>query len=540
MRETSAAQHASLPEVEPHQPACRASYTGTSARNSTDVTRLLQANVVGELACADAPAEVSAVALDPAAGLRQLQAGGAGEQARAGAAGAHSVGHAAPAAGQRQDRPSSWPTQLLSNMNKMRALPTLTGNYRLMRSADFQLADLLAEPQPLRAWYSAAKVLSALVYAGMQPSLRCQQRVASWIAVGGPESAGDEPHENLPWCQRTVVVAWAKIAMRSGGGEASRTLPDLVRLLREPLRVPPQGRELAAEKLVRMTFARVVEHAGSSEEVEDAVHGARAFLDIRAVMQGVHALTRVTQLGACAAPAPAPPHSSEQLAPGGDCAPPAPDGGAAAPAGQQPRESALQLLVDTATAWLDAQPASQAPATFDSLASVLNEFHRLRVRGALLADFLQRSAAWLAAADWGALPAAAGGVRARSRGVDTAGVGRRLGARRAAAAAAADRGGAGPAGSVGRPAARLGRGGRPRHAAVPDPVPRARAHGPHQQAARQAGRGGLGGRPGRAARDLARPRRQARRGRARGAAPAQGAHGRAGGRGGGRAAGGGV
>lgn len=408
MREASAAQQAALPEVGPHQPACCASHTDTVASSSTNVTCLLQASAVGELAGGDAPAEVSAVAAEPAAGQQQLQAGGAGEQARAEAAAAHSAVHAAPAAGQRQARPSSWPAPLLSNMNKMRALPTLTGNYRLMRSADFQLADLLAQPQPLRAWYSAAKVLSALVDAGMQPSLKCQQRVAAWIAAGGPESAGDEPHENLPWCQRTVLVAWARIAMRSGGGEASRSLPDLVRVLREPLRVPPQGRELAAEKLVRMTFARVVEHAGSPEAVEDAVHGARAFLDIRAVMQGTHALARVTQPAASAAPAPAPPHSSEQPAAGGDCAPPAPEGGAAAPAGQKPRESGLQLLIETATAWLDAQPASQAPATFDSLASVMNELHRLRVRGALLADFLQRSCAWLAAADWGALAAAAG------------------------------------------------------------------------------------------------------------------------------------
>lgn len=367
------------------------------ARSSTDVLCLLQARVSEELASGGAPSAVSAATADPAAGQQQLQAGGAGEQARTEAPATHSAADAAP--------------------------PSLHSSLRVLRSAESHLAELLLQAQPPRAWQTAAKVLSALVDARMQPTPMCQQRVAAWIAAGGPESAGGAPapYGDLPWCQPTVLQAWAAVAMRSGGGEASRTLPELVRVLREPL-APWHGREDAAEHLVRLAFASEAHSARSSKAIEDAVQGAGAFLDLKCVQQAAHSLGLVMRrgaarpaprravggaLGAGAEHAPAAPGSDERPAAGGDSAP-APDGQKAARGSQQPMESTLQLLVGMATARLAAQPASHARKTFDALASLINEFCRLRARGPLLDDFLQRSCAWLAAADWGALAASAG------------------------------------------------------------------------------------------------------------------------------------
>ena len=410
--------------------ACLLNSTNTATSSGTDAMCFLQGSVSPEQACGEAPMAVSISAVLPAGAQRQLQDDGPGEQARAQAPATLSA-LGAPAGGRRHVHPSAlraapWRPPSL-DAKKLRELASVPGNHHLLRSADLRLVELLLQPQPPRAWYQAAKVLSALATARMQPTLECQQRVAGWLAAGGPEGSGSvhQGEDNLPWCQRTVLQAWAALAMRSRKSVAQRTLPMVVHMLRQPLSLAPGGHEGAVEDYVRMTFAMEVGAARSMAAVEDAVHGARAFLNHRNICQAFHALTRLMPhrragkaADVCAVRAPTPPRSDEQPAPGGECAP-EPDGGATARTGPWPeplgaKKRTLRLLVGSATAWLASLPASQAPGpVLGAVAQLMDESHRLPLYGPQLNGFLRCSCSWLAAADWDALMRTAGEAGAR-------------------------------------------------------------------------------------------------------------------------------
>ena len=313
---------------------------------------------------------------------------------------------------------------------------------------------------PPSAWHTAAKVLSALVDARMQPTPTCQQRVAAWIAAGGPESAGGAPlhSRDLLWFQHTVLQAWAAIAMRSGGGEASRSLPELVRVLREPLRAAWQGRQDAPEHLVRLAFARQVHFARSSEAIEDAVRGAGAFLNLKSFQRTVSNLkllmwrgeTRAAQRhaaggarGAGATHARAPPGSDKQPAPAGDLAP-APDGarrGARQPAARG--EHAAAARGDGGGA---AGGATRPPHARNLRGPGLH--HQRRLQATRARPAARRLPAALRRLAGRSGLGGAGGLgregRARARSMAPACVDPWLGAQGAVAAAPAGRAGAGP------------------------------------------------------------------------------------------------